>query len=288
MRLTHFFIVLQAVLLASSAFACPDVGPFVDINCDQEFRVAITGDSIVKGIGDEANDNEGGYVLRLQQRFSDGTFYNIGIAGTTTQQLFRDFKKNLNKVGEGETKTKTERVDLVIIHAGVNDYWLRKPAGFTVRNLKRIVKFLRKKLGEINGYEPLVGVAKISETNRGFQQPFVNEVNELLVRQRSSKLPVYLNLDRINPERHISFDNIHPNSKGYKKLSKLAGRFIRKKARKLALARVVDTDVDGIYDDFEGNYGTDPGIADTDGDTLLDGEEVFTFGTDPLDPLSIP
>lgn len=45
-----------------------------------------------------------------------------------------------------------------------------------------------------------------------------------------------------------------------------------------------DRDYDGIPDDEEAQYGTDPNRSDTDGDGLSDGEEVFTTNTDPLNP----
>jgi hypothetical protein len=45
-----------------------------------------------------------------------------------------------------------------------------------------------------------------------------------------------------------------------------------------------DRDSDGLFDADETNvYGTNPDKADTDGDGLDDGQEVFD-GTDPLDP----
>jgi hypothetical protein len=44
-----------------------------------------------------------------------------------------------------------------------------------------------------------------------------------------------------------------------------------------------DSDGDGILDGDEVNrYGTDPESGDTDGDGLWDGDELFTVGTDPL------
>lgn len=39
-----------------------------------------------------------------------------------------------------------------------------------------------------------------------------------------------------------------------------------------------DTDGDGICDDAEARYGTDPNSADTDGDSLSDNAELFGFG----------
>jgi hypothetical protein len=46
----------------------------------------------------------------------------------------------------------------------------------------------------------------------------------------------------------------------------------------------VDTDSDGLSDDEERTWGTDPDDPDTDTDGLLDGEEVHTYITDPLAP----
>lgn len=45
---------------------------------------------------------------------------------------------------------------------------------------------------------------------------------------------------------------------------------------------VVDTDGDGLSDDDEIVWGTDPNNGDTDGDGLLDGTEVNDLGTNPL------
>ncbi len=43
-----------------------------------------------------------------------------------------------------------------------------------------------------------------------------------------------------------------------------------------------DTDGDGLSDEREEELGTDPGVADSDGDGVTDGEEVDTHGTDPV------
>lgn len=48
--------------------------------------------------------------------------------------------------------------------------------------------------------------------------------------------------------------------------------------------RCPDSDDDGLCDDEEAAYGTDPANPDTDGDGLSDGQEVKVYGTDPRNP----
>ena len=55
----------------------------------------------------------------------------------------------------------------------------------------------------------------------------------------------------------------------------------------LVFNRNEDPDVDGLTNYEEYLHGTDPRVADTDGDTYSDGNEV-SQGTDPLDPNSHP
>jgi hypothetical protein len=45
-----------------------------------------------------------------------------------------------------------------------------------------------------------------------------------------------------------------------------------------------DKDLDGLTDEEEKKYGTDPENIDSDGDGLLDAEEVTVYHTNPLDP----
>ena len=47
-------------------------------------------------------------------------------------------------------------------------------------------------------------------------------------------------------------------------------------------ARLSDFDLDGIVDDAEKGLGTDPQKADTDGDGILDNDEIKIYKTNPL------
>jgi len=50
----------------------------------------------------------------------------------------------------------------------------------------------------------------------------------------------------------------------------------------IAPTEPVDTDKDRLTDDRERELGTDPGVVDTDGDGLSDGDEIEMYGTNPI------
>lgn len=53
-------------------------------------------------------------------------------------------------------------------------------------------------------------------------------------------------------------------------------------SEKINKIAVVDEDIDGLSNQEEKKYGTDPANPDTDGDGLLDKDEVFMYRTNPL------
>ncbi len=52
--------------------------------------------------------------------------------------------------------------------------------------------------------------------------------------------------------------------------------------------RAVDTDQDGLSDDEEKKYGTNPNNPDTDGDGIPDVDEIKIYHTNPLEPNTVP
>lgn len=74
----------------SPAIACPKAAKLLDFNCDTSQRIAFTGDSIVRGVGDELVLD--GYVGRLSVKIPGAEIVNIGVKGITSRQLLQAFK----------------------------------------------------------------------------------------------------------------------------------------------------------------------------------------------------
>ena len=269
-------------LCAEAAFACPKIGGLIDYNCDQDAKLAFTGDSIVFGVGDTANENQGGYVLRTQEAFHAADVVNLGVPGVTSKRLLTGFKRNLKKK-RGITVRKSKDADFVLIQVGVNDYWEGGSPERVITNIKRLVQLLRTELKKDLGIEPVIAICTLTPTLRSFQKPFVDEVNALLLRFSSSSLPVKVRFDNLN-SAYISEDGLHPTSSGYDAMAALVDAYIAGDLQTALKKKRVDADADGIYDIFESSrFGTDPTLTDTDGDGVKDGIEVFKRGTDPLD-----
>jgi len=274
---------MVAITVAATALACPTINGLVDFNCDQKLRLAITGDSFVRGVGDTSIEG-GGYVQRLQDHYPDAQVLGIGVPGITTSRLLESFKKAFSK--NGATKKNSLDTDLYIIDVGRNDFWAEKNPAITVRNIRRLVKYIRDQVKKSSGVEPLVGVATLAPTKRGYERSFISAVNMQLIAARSSAIPVYVRMDTLDISL-ISLDGLHPSADGYDALAKILENYASHIAKPQQLSKRRDADVDGIYDNFETRkFGTDPKIADTDGDSYSDGQEVFVDHSDPLNPQS--
>ncbi len=271
--------ILACAFPSSLLLACPTIDGYVDYNCDGQIRIAITGDSIVKGVGDERE--LGGYPGRLENKLNV-IVENIGVPGASARQLLRDYKRNIDR-GKRTTR-KTKNLDYLFIEVGTNDYWDYRnrdtAIGLTPRNIRRLKDYLETKLAEKWNVAPLVVVSTLPPVRRDYQQPFINSVNKLIRKQRR-KLNLKVFFDRL-PQNIIGEDNLHPNAKGYQQMAKVVKRTYKKTVQKNALRTRHDLDQDGLYDEVEELlFETSPELADTDSDTIGDGDEVFEYETDP-------
>lgn len=270
-----------ALLLPLSAAACPQIDGNVDFNCDGIHKVAITGDSLVTGRGDLRFNNNGGYSLRVGRTLKTSSIQRLGMPGFSSQRVFERIKMRMESTRNNAIKSGLLDADLVIIDMGRNDFFTDVEPGFTVRNIKRLIKYLKRKLAQEGHTAPLFAVATLTPTTRGFQRPFVEGVNTLLAEFSSPELPVRLFFNNLDPAL-ISADGIHPTTDGYMALADDTLAYLKDGAVIEALARRPDADRDGIYDAYEKKkFLTNPKLADTDGDTLPDGDEAFTLGTSP-------
>ncbi len=261
--------------ISSLALACPNVGEISDFNCNSKAKVVVTGDSIVYGQGDTANNGVGGYVKRFSAQFSDVTVTNLGVTAITTNQLLRKFKESGSKFMKA-----AKGADLVVIDAGRNDCRTGQSTLNTLRDLRRLVKLIRTEAATADS-EPSVVLA-MQIPNRNYRRACIDGLNRKFAQARSVSLPFYLRFDQLS-SGILSADGLHPNSTGYAVMAAAFKKFIKQAWVKLIEKSRPDSDNDQIYDYFESvRYGTNATLADTDGDSKSDGQEVFETGTDPL------
>jgi lysophospholipase L1-like esterase len=235
----HILVLFVSASMTLKAYACPPVGRFVDISCDAQFKIVFVGDSIVAGKGDTVNGGYGGYPLRIHRRFPEVDAVNFGISGISSNRLLAHLKSKLSRGDPNATARKFLDADMIVIDVGRNDWW-NEPVlggyspGLVVRNIARIVDFLRGYYLAHRGSAPLFAVATLLPVNSSDQGPYVEEINRLLrLYRHSERLPVYLNFDKMDPHR-LGGDGLHPVSKGYTALARIAAAFLTGKAQLLS------------------------------------------------------
>jgi len=240
---------------AEHATACPDVDGLLDANCDGKVKIVCFGDSITFGVADNLAL---GYPGRLLLNYAPNTeIVNLGIPGENTDQGI--LRAPLQFASHTDA-------DFVVTLEGVNDYWLANRDSARTRSNLLSIKSSGAALGTFSLLSTLTPI------RRDFQRPWVDLVNS---RIRSSS---EIRFDAFLTEASISFDLLHPDGNGYESMAVV----VKAVLEQLSDAnRPVDTDADGIYDYAESRFGAVVGLADTDGDGLSDGEEVFTYSSNP-------
>lgn len=213
------------LLLPHFASACPDLEGMVDVNCDGRLKIVVTGDSVAYGYRDTRHKSGYGYVARLRNALPFAEVGNLGIPRITSLQLLQSFKRNLPKRPPGKTRLIASMADVIVIDVGRNDYWFNEQPATTVRNIRRLVKYLRAELNTLDGSPPLVLVATLVPTTRGYQRTFISTVNAMLLKYRANTLPTEVRFDEVSAS-YISYDGIHPSPKGYDAMGRIALNYL--------------------------------------------------------------
>jgi lysophospholipase L1-like esterase len=266
--LTRLVLLCLWLVALQAASACPAVDRLPDFNCDKSAKVVIIGDSLVFGIGDSANDNQGGYVLRTQNRFTASTITGYGVPGLRTATVLKMLRKGFANPADSKLAQDVLAADLVVFDVGRNDRWLFGLPSATLRNLKRARSMIEKTTQREVGSSPLVVTAVLMNPNRGSQGPWVKELSGLILESHTPEHPADLRFDLVS-KRLLSGDNIHPTAKGYSALAKVFIAYLLKEYGKYAALLRADGDNDGLYDSFEqARFGTSPTNPDSDGDVF--------------------
>jgi lysophospholipase L1-like esterase len=272
------------------ALACPTIDGLIDYNCDQRIKIAFVGDSFVDGVGDGPKDLVlgRGYVKRLRERYPSAVVATYGVPGIVSGKLLEKLKQRIPKMASLPDSLDIRDADYIVIDVGRNDYFENTSPGETVKNLFRIEKYLRTTLGKNGKVAPRMVVSTLAPTTRFFQRFFISSVNTTMLKYKST-LPVYLRPDKFMKESLIAKDGIHPKSEGYTRMADIVELYLKGSGATMMLKARKDLDADGVYDMFESSrFGVSPSLFDTDGDTFGDGEELFTFFTDPANSQSYP
>jgi lysophospholipase L1-like esterase len=275
------FVCIALFLCCEAAYSCPKINGLIDGNCDGKVQISIFGDSIVRGIRDSDLDKEsGGYLKDLEKLFPQVIFVNGGIPGIDSGSLYRAFVRNAPN--KGKTYNTLSESDAVLTGVGINDYWLDVPPQSTIRNILRTRDFIRsfgKKEFQIS---PFTLTINLTNTTRGFQEPWVKSVNAL-IRANVARLGPIVPFGNIPAALIVSEDRLHPDDAGYARLAGVLAYSLRHSYNALAQKRNVDLDKDGVADWAElRKFKTDPTLLDTDGDGISDGREIFKYKTNPL------
>lgn len=281
------YIFISSVLLFgvnAAVWACPLRSGIPDTNCDGKTILSFFGDSVTRGTKDPLiNGVNGGAPLRLRRYLiktlelskKEYKVINFGHPGIKCANLRVEMR---NRILDNEKNVANS--DATVIACGLNDYWSHRNPSLTAAYLQAMKRFAKKR-----GIYATVG--KVTNTNRDFQQPFVNDINKKI-----KNLGKNLRYDLLDPSSMLDPDAIHPNGLGYDFMFDILKSYLfgdTFESLALTQLKLTDNDADGLYDSFElSKFGTDPTNPDTDADTINDGDEIFTFGTDPLSALSFP
>lgn len=236
-------------LLPSLAEACPKVGGLPDLNCNGEAKVVVLGDSLVYGIGDIDNGNKGGYVMRTARVFPKAKFVNLGLGGRRVTRTIDDLQAAFAGTEDTTMAKNLVESDVIFLDFGRNDWWDRKPALVTWRNLKRCRDIITTYVMKTTGHKPLIITAQMTLANRTGQGTWVAELNTLLAQKATAAAPADLRFNALS--KRLLGDQVHPTSQGYQELARIFSAYLTTSLPKHVSTFRKDSDGDGLYDEYE-------------------------------------
>lgn len=179
--------------------------------CDRDYRqsplpstsnVVILGDSLTFGTGAATGED----YASLLAGTTGWHIINAGVPGNTTQDALTRLPDLLDAHENGEQK-----IDLLIIELGGNDFLKRVPETQTVNNLKSILSQAKAK----NIAIALIAIPEFSPVGAAFGTLSDHPLYEKLAEETDTPLIEDLFSD-VMAKNSLKADYIHPNAAGYR------------------------------------------------------------------------
>lgn len=186
------------------------------VACGQDYRYAplpstanvlILGDSLTYGTG--AADGED-YATLLADK-TGWNVINAGVPGNTSLQGLQRLPEYLDAHESGE-----QRIDLLIVELGGNDFLKRVPTAQTIENLKAILQ-------QAKGHgtqTALIAIPEFSPVGAAFGNLSDHPLYAQLAKETNTPLLTEVFTDVLS-KNSLKADPIHPNAQGYQEVAQL-------------------------------------------------------------------
>jgi lysophospholipase L1-like esterase len=193
--------------------------------------VLVFGDSITQGLC----DTEGGWVERLRKANNSTTFFNLGIAGDSSNDVLARFDN------ETAARVDTEEQTAFIFAVGFNDSRTKSGLSFSnpenyERNLAETLKRAKKYSDKILfvGLTPCVETRSnpVSWSNSGYTnarvKQFDNTLREFCEQNGVNYVELLTSFQEAQNKTDLLPDGIHPNNQGHQIIADLVAPELQK------------------------------------------------------------
>lgn len=194
--LQRVVLLLACLLLIVACESGPRYAPLPSAS-----NVVILGDSLTFGTGAAEGED---YVTLLANK-TGWNIINAGVPGNTTRDGLERLPEILEAHASGEQK-----IDLLIVELGGNDFLKRLPQTETAENLKSILA--QAKMNNIP--TALIAIPELSPVGAAFGALSDHELYENLSEETNTPLLTDVFTDVLS-KNSLKADPIHPNAAGY-------------------------------------------------------------------------